>query len=66
MTTSGLMFFDGSEGFGGFFFAKSNLAATADDLAGKTLIVIWQNTSLGACSAQRGAPRNLRCQRFHR
>lgn len=54
VTSSGLMFFDGPEGFGGLVSAKSNLAATADDLAGKTLIVIWQNTSLGACSAESG------------
>jgi hypothetical protein len=54
ITSSGLMFFDGPASWGGLVSAKTNVAATIDDLAGKTLIVVWQNTTVGACDSQHG------------
>ena len=54
ITSSGLMFFDGPESFGGLVSARTNVAATIDDVAGKSLIIVWQNASLGACSGAQG------------
>jgi hypothetical protein len=54
VTSSGMMFFDGPEDFGGIVSAKTSVAATIDDLAGKSLIIVWQNGAAGTCSGAQG------------
>ena len=54
ITSSGLFLFDGPQNFGGIVAAKTSVMATIDDLANKSVVIVWQNPRAGSCSSAGG------------
>ena len=55
ITASGLFLFDGPQTFGGIVAAKTTTMASIDDLASKSVVIVWQNPgAVGGCSTAGG------------